>query len=388
VRTMSYVDDFIFAASPEEAGALVPFVLELFDLLGWQINQKSVLTPTPIIEFLGMELNSKSFEYNITAEKVEKAHSLVNALLPAARAGSLVLLADVRALTGFLISQSIACPPLSVWTRDLLRDASACASRSGTNLILSNDSMNELQMIGSLLEKHNGAPIIHPGFSERYRLDAGECGAGGHSDSSSLQYSCVLPTDLIGASSTLRELFALEEMLRKKGALLAKRPCFVFDSANAVKILTKGGSGKKPLADATKNIFSLLHTLSIEPVYAWVPRENNKRADSLSKRWDQAWVLKGLTVSRIQAVWPGVEIACNRFNTIGWVLRNRNISRRGPLIIIYPHWPGQAWWPTLLSQSAQSIDIGFAFDCFLPIWHRDPVGVGRPPWAMHAALLH
>ena len=37
--------------------------------------------------------------------------------------------------------------------------------------------------------------------------------------------------------------------------------------------------------------------------------------------------------------------------------------------------------------SASTINIGLAFDCFLPTWHKFPVGIGRPPWRMHAALL-
>jgi hypothetical protein len=387
IRCMGYVDDFLFADSPKTANTLVPFVLDLFATLGWEINAKSHLTPSLMIEFLGMGLDTTSFEYRLTPEKVERAQSLVDALLPSAQNGSAVLLADVRELTGFLISQTIACPPLSVWTRDLLRDASHCASMSKTSLILSEDSVDELNMIKPLLRNHNGAPIIHPGFSERWRLDAGESGAGGHKDSSTLEFSCPLPTDLIGSSSTLRELFAFEKLLTEKGSILAKHPCIVFDSANAVKILTKGGSGKKDIADATKNIFHLLHKLSVSPVYAWVPRERNKHADRLSKRWDHAWTLTGITTNRIHSVWPGVEIVCNRFNTIGWFLRNRKITRKGPVVIVFPKWHGQAWWPTLLSQSKGSIDLGFAFDCFLPTWQQDPIGTGRPPWMMHAALL-
>ena len=50
----------------------MPFVLEVFDLLGWQINSKSHLIPTPKIEFLGMGLDSDRFEYYIIKEKLKK----------------------------------------------------------------------------------------------------------------------------------------------------------------------------------------------------------------------------------------------------------------------------------------------------------------------------
>jgi hypothetical protein len=130
IRCMGYVDDFLFADRPGEAEALVPFVLEVFDLLGWQINSKSHLTPTPKIEFLGMGLDSNRFEYYITQEKLKKARGLIDTISPDASKCRPVLLSDVRALTGFLISQSIACPPLSVWTRDLLREASTWVSHA------------------------------------------------------------------------------------------------------------------------------------------------------------------------------------------------------------------------------------------------------------------
>jgi hypothetical protein len=122
-------------------------------------------------------------------------------------------------------------------------------------------------------------------------------------------------------------------------------------------------------------------------VYAWVPRERNQLADKLSKRWDYAWSLTDRATSQILNIWPGVRIVCNRFNTIGWLLRNRHTERPEPIILVYPHWSGQAWWPTLHSLSARTINIRRAFDCFLPTWDRDPVGVGKPPWRMHAALL-
>jgi hypothetical protein len=235
--------------------------------------------------------------------------------------------------------------------------------------------------------EHNGSPIIHPGFSERYRIDAGETGIGSHKDHSNFEYSSPLPIWLIGSSSTLRELYGLEKLLKDKGKQIAKRPSFVFDSANAVKILTKGGSGKKDLANITKEIFNLLQQHGVDPVYAWVPREHNKRADELSKRWDQAWSITDATETLIRRAWPSGTIICNRFNTIGWFLRNRIPSPNGPTVLVYPHWPGQAWWPSLMAQSTDTIHLGPAHKCFLPLWHLDKIGVGIPNWPMHATLL-
>jgi hypothetical protein len=384
---MGYVDDFLFAETPEEAEALVPFVLEVISTLGWAINEKSQLIPSPTAEFLGTGINTTLFEYFITPEKLARATELLAKVMPQAIAGIPVTLDDTRSLTGFLSSQTIACPPLSVWTRDLHILTSACAKLGHSLLTINGDGITELTMGKRLLAEHNGAPIIHPVFSERYRLDAGETGLGCHSDSSGLVHSAALPNNLIGASSTLRELFALEDLLTKRGQDLQDRPCFVFDSANAVKILTKGGSGKKVLADATKRIYTLLQTRDISPVYAWVPRERNQRADKLSKRWDQAWIPNRSALSAIKQRWPHVKVTCNRFNTIGWFLRNRQTGQSEHTVLIFPQWPGQAWWPTLLTKATTVINLGAAHQCFEPLWHRDPIGVGKPPWQVHATLL-
>ena len=57
---MCYIDDCIFLAeSKEELYANVNYAMQLFDSLGLTINLgKSVLTPTHVIEFLGVKINA------------------------------------------------------------------------------------------------------------------------------------------------------------------------------------------------------------------------------------------------------------------------------------------------------------------------------------------
>jgi hypothetical protein len=348
------------------------------------VNDKSQLEPVDRLEFLGFGVDAARFEFYITPEKLARGLSLVDSADDTLVKGGRVSLDDLQELTGFLQSQVLAAPPIRVWTRALYRISSECKKAGLADSAIDEEGVEELAMIRRILSEHNGSPIIHPGFSERYRLDAGETGWGAHSDSSALRYSSTLPTGLIGSSSTMREIYALKALLSVKGRDIAARPCFVFDSANAVRILTKGGSSNRALTAVTKDIFSLLEDLDMSPVYAWVPRSDNKEADKLSKRWDASWRLLGRSQAQIAAVWPGVPVVCIRFTRIGWLLRSRRIGGQAPIVLVVPHWPSQSWWPVLWHSGPPSFALGVAHECFLPLWAMDPCGVGKPPWRMHA----
>jgi hypothetical protein len=110
-RCMGYVDDWLFAARPADAGALVPLVLDLFSMLGWVVNAKSHLNPTSRIQFLGMGLDSEIHEYFITPAKLERGNLLLDDAIRGSSEGP-VTLDSVRGLTGFLQSQTLAAPPL------------------------------------------------------------------------------------------------------------------------------------------------------------------------------------------------------------------------------------------------------------------------------------
>jgi hypothetical protein len=216
------------------------------------------------------------------------------------------------------------------------------------------------------------------------KLDVGETGAGGHLVGGDLEFSQALEVALIGTSSTRREMTGFEMFLRERGAEVAhRRENFVFDSAAAVCILVKGGSGVPSLARLTKDIFKLLLEHDISPVYEWTPRENNIVADRLSKRWDQSWALTEEAAARVRAKFPGVPVTLKRFNTYF-----TNLERlRGRHVLIAPFWPSQWWWPLLMRANRDLVWLGSAEPIFKPLWVTDPVGIGRPQWEVYACLI-
>ena len=113
-------------------------------------------------------------------------------------------------------------------------------------------------------------------------VDASETGYGGYCGSHTV--AGVLPTDVIGTSSTLRELCGVRLLTEELAERLQnKRVKYVLDSQPAIANLIKGGGDKSSLNDAIKEWWRICQRLSITPSYEWVPRENNKDADKLSK---------------------------------------------------------------------------------------------------------
>ena len=93
-----------------------------------------------------------------------------------------------------------------------------------------------------------------------------------------------LPWELLGASSTARELAAVECGIRAHAERLkGKKACVFMDSTAACRNLIKGGGGKQDLTNQCKNIWALCQELKADVQFAWLPREENKEADALSR---------------------------------------------------------------------------------------------------------
>jgi hypothetical protein len=385
---LQYVDDWLFAASKENAARACRFTIVILRLLGWVVNKKGQAVPGPDIAFLGVGIDADSHVFFATREKVLRAISLLDEAESQLQARGGFDYKHLERLTGFVQSQALAIPAVKVWTRQLYSDM-AVAHAAGSKFVPANDrNVEEIRMLRFLFENHNGAPIGLETAATTYFLDAGETGIGAHSTDESLEhFSEVLPDALIGTSSTQRELYTLKALLWRHGNVLAKPPCFTFDSADTVCTLTRGSSPVQAMQDLVKDIFLLLTKLELRPVYAWVRREQNVLADKLSKRWCQAWRLTEPVLKSINATWPEVTVRLDRFNKLGNILRSRSPGAGPPLVVIAPRWPSQSWWPLLLKLSKDARSMGRAMNVFRPSWRLDPIGVGEPPWEILAVLI-
>ena len=163
IRLLIYLDDIlIIGSSVQILREHTALVIELLQNLGFIINyEKSLLTPTLVLEFLGFLINSKTMKFYLPQTKVAKVLDLCKSLLKE-NPISLHLLAQLQ---GFLES----CRP-AVWLAPLhFRHLQSCliqqvalnkGSYQGT-VLLDPQAREELQWWITNIKRVNGSPI-HP----------------------------------------------------------------------------------------------------------------------------------------------------------------------------------------------------------------------------------
>ena len=84
VRLVIYLDDMlIIGASPEETSQFTVMAIKLLESLGFIIinKEKSIMTPTQVIQFLGFIINSNTMMILLLQEKVNKLQTLCRQIL-------------------------------------------------------------------------------------------------------------------------------------------------------------------------------------------------------------------------------------------------------------------------------------------------------------------
>jgi hypothetical protein len=83
IRLIHYLDDWLLLNQDADALQLqINLVLSTFDRLGLRVNvEKSVITPTQVITFLGLEFNSSSFTLALPADKLLRLGGMARSLL-------------------------------------------------------------------------------------------------------------------------------------------------------------------------------------------------------------------------------------------------------------------------------------------------------------------
>jgi hypothetical protein len=148
---------------------------------------------------------------------------------------------------------------------------------------LGTGSIEELTFWDQNLLLVNGSPLRDPIQSVTLRVDAGECGFGGKSEFG--EYAAALPAELIGQSSTKRELYGLIETASAMVKSLQNRHVLIeMDSFAAIRNLVKGGGPKPELCDLDDVVQTKQHHMLLP-----LDTEENKEADRLSKLLDQQW---------------------------------------------------------------------------------------------------
>ena len=161
-RLIAYIDDIlILAESKEVVVDQVEALIYLLKCLGFIINEKkSITTPTQVIEFLGLTVDSVSMELKLPSEKMKKIRA-------EARKLAVLETIDTRSLSrllGKMNATSCVVPPAPLFTRHLQMNLSRALEANSQNydslLILSRESKEELRWWDTHMSRWNGKSLI------------------------------------------------------------------------------------------------------------------------------------------------------------------------------------------------------------------------------------
>ena len=179
ITLLIYLDDIlIIGSSVQILREHTALVIELLQNLDFIINyEKSLLTPTPVLEFLGFLINSKTMKFHLPQTKVAKVLDLCKSLLKENPISQ-----HLAQLQGFLQS----CRP-AVWLAPLhFRHPQSCliqqvalnkGSYQGT-VLLDPQAREELQWWITNIKRVNGSPIHPPATEMVITSDASKMGWG------------------------------------------------------------------------------------------------------------------------------------------------------------------------------------------------------------------
>ena len=389
VQVINFYDDFLWAAPTDKGAELAAFVAWLLPASGWALNDKCRWTPARVQEFLGFEINSESYSVHVTEQRLARAQTLIDETLQARAVDT----HQLERLVGQLASMRPAIPIAGLWTRNLYRHIASAKEDVTRAEHVPREAMEELKFWKSNLRTRNGQKIVAQAAYIEWRVDTSETAVGAVSNDGR-SITIPLLADMIGRSSTARELFGVKEVVVKWAPLYAGRSVRLYlDSFAATRNLAKGGGPIPALTELTKEVWKAADELKMSIRPDWIPREENTHADKLSKLFERWFKLAPeyeetvRTLSEQYAASTGgvAPLSNVPFNLIGNEI-NKAKAASAALCIIHPIWPAQSWWPILHKNIRTSRELGTA-DRVLQSNYNDADRISFPHWRMQASIV-
>jgi hypothetical protein len=365
---VSFIDDWWWSVRKSMMEGAVGFIKVIFGLLGWSFNdkgQEGVGTT-----FLGFIIDTVRREFIVPAAKISAMTSLIKELQLSASARVRVRTATLRTLVGKIISVSLAIPGVNTWCRSLYR----LLLPEGDWAWLDMSAREELGVLMTLLNFHNGSPFLDPLTNVEMWVDSGEIGWG-----TSIQEADdrgQFPEWAIGTSSTARELLGLLFALLSEtvsSRIRGKVVLLNMDSMCAVKNLVKGGGPVPALVHWIKEIWKVCRDLDVTLSPRWQRRSvfMMQRVDDLSKVGTE-WAL---LESFVQEVWQrfGTTTTMPDLARCGPTLL-AVVNRKAKVALVLPVWEGKAWWGFAVANCREKVPLG---DMKLVVSPNDSVGYPR-----------
>ena len=288
IRILFYLDDgFNIDSDLTSCLKSTETVTSCLERAGFLINyEKSELSPKQVGEWLGVGIDTRVMMYFVPERKIEKLRHRIADILTHSFASS----RSLSKITGTLSSMERSLGPLvSLMTR-CTHFETACRPDWDSASTVGVHCLEELRFWFRNIIPNNGYSIKrhHPTSQIIIYTDASDHSYGGYILHRLGKTICQsrFPSDQIGSSSTNRELLAIKNCLHSFADHIKHESVEVrTDNINAARIIEKG-SRRTHLQDLAVQIFEICirNDILIRPT--WIPREQNRYADSLSKLSD------------------------------------------------------------------------------------------------------
>lgn len=368
IRLAVYLDDFIFMSKTREAAVkLMLYILTSLWDLGFQVSQKSSLTPRQKTRFLGLVLDT-TFDpprWFVPSEKAARLQKAAAELLSVPSAASARRIAQ---FAGLLISLMLALEPARMMSRELF-----FTMREGSHadwdrlLTLQPEAVEELQWWATNLQDWiaNGKPVtpIRKGIAVTLTVDASVEGWGARLQGTELQLPanmCI--SELDGVQMTEAQApwppvqRDLPQCARELSGVLAAIQTFQThlhgryvrlrtDNLQVVAQIQNKGGHSVTLTRIMRQIWEITmqHSIHLDPEHIAGTLMTEEGVDALSREFPISkddWMLNPVMFQALDERWGPCTI--DRFAT------NMNVQSRNGIALRFN---ARSW-----EQNAEAID--------------------------------
>ena len=448
-RCTHYLDDSLHAnqSATELLATQQRMILPDLVKAGFLVSEpKCDLPPGQSKKYLGMLVNTALGAMEVPQAKRDGFLQLLQQVQQARR----IPLRTLQRVTGLLASMCWAFGPVvRLYTRHL-HAAGSLASRPSDYIKLPAPAKQELEFWSSCFDRFNGyrpiwAPshihtLIHTDASGGNEFTFGGWGAWSRLNGRQVYaMGRWLPNESAEASSTFLEMRGLRLALasfNRDDALKYQTVLIKTDNQAVAGLVAKGGSKSKNtdhLHAEVKDLFWSCIEARITLLVEWIPREENKLADQLSKFIDSDdWKVHPRYFHQLSRDWGpftgdlfasatnhqlpryysqhytpdtaginaftqqwGVNSWCNPpFKLIGKVWQHAR-SCQASMAFIFPVWPSASWWHHLLADDPRFFSpfirearlMPPVADFFLPGSTGNSAPRKAAPWRIMAAWV-
>ncbi len=285
IRTVIYIDDtIIMSRCPEQASRDTTFLQHTFSDLGFNVNlEKSALSPSQELEFLGFILNTKSMKISLSHKVsaiLRDISNLITLEVPTAK--------QVAQVIGSLVSTFPAVLQGPLHYRALEVGKTNALFRRGSYkepCPLSPAMLSELLWWQNNLASHNGKDIQTPPIQKVITSDASKSGWGATSEglTANGQWSPLEVEEHINFLELQGAFFGLKALALD---LTNTHILLEMDNTSAVAYINHmGGTHSQRLNSLAKEIWEWALERGIHLSAAHIPGISNSLADELSRQF-------------------------------------------------------------------------------------------------------